>query len=98
MAIVDVLSATTSAATSSEFACDGITALTVGLYGAVDERVGASLEIEGPVAFIPLRKEKGKTVVLTQANPQYPISKAGNYRIYKPATTGSIGAFVDDGS
>lgn len=97
MAIVDVLPATTAADTSVEFTCDGITEITAGLYGTINERVGVSIMIESPSGFVPLRDEEGRVVVLTQAKPQYPIAQAGDYQAIKSASAGSVGVFVDDG-
>lgn len=98
MAVVDILTPTTAAASSAEFVCDGIAEITVGLYGTIHKRVGATVMIEGSGGFEPYRDDRGRLITLTQSDPQVKIGSAGNYRVDKPATLTAVGAWEDPGA
>lgn len=72
----------------------------VGLFSSEywTERVGALIYIGVPGGgYIELKDEKGRLVVLTRARPFYSITGAGTYYVEKPATSGEIGVFYDNG-
>ena len=91
MALETLLAPQTAAGTSTAIVCDGISAITVGIYASasITERVGAYVVIESP--SLPEMLEPVRT--LTRSRPSYRITQAGTYYIIKPATTQAIGAF-----
>lgn len=98
MAVAIGVSPTTAAGVSSALVCDGIAAVTVGLYNKdstlrVGERVGASLLIETAGGTTPHLDEAGSPVVLTEAEPQYIITEAGTYYVDKSASSSAIGVW-----
>lgn len=101
MAVVDLYAAATAAGNSTAFACNGVTRKIVGLYGnggaTLSERVGAKVQINTPDGYVDYL-DKGKMVVLTQADPTHDIVDAGTYRVAKPVTVQLVGVFTDDGT
>lgn len=88
MAVAIGVSPTTAADVSSAIVCDGIAAITVGLYKdsavRLGERVGASLLIETAGGPTPHLDEAGSPVVLTEA---------GTYYVDKSASSSAIGVW-----
>lgn len=97
MAVAIGVSPTTAADVSSAIVCDGIAAITVGLYKdsavRLGERVGASLLIETAGGPTPHLDEAGSPVVLTEVEPQYIITEAGTYYVDKSASSSAIGVW-----
>jgi len=104
MAIVDLLTPTTSATTSTTFKCNGVTKVSVGIYSTsnvnISERVGAKLEVQNPAGWVTV-KQIGKPsmpLILSDDEPQYIVLGTGTYRVNKDATTQAIGVYTDDGT
>lgn len=97
MAASIVVNPTTIAVVSLPIFCNGIVAVTVGLYKdstlRLGERVGASLLIETEGGPTPHLDEAGSPVVLTEAEPQYIITEAGTYYVDKSASSSAIGVW-----
>lgn len=100
MAIVTLISPTEEDDSSAALEVAPDNTFIVGLFSNDywTERVGALIYIGVPGGgMIELKDEKGRLVVLTRARPFYSITGAGTYYVEKPATSGEIGVFYDNG-
>lgn len=100
MAIVTLISPTEEDDSSAALEVTPGNTFIVGLFSNDywTERVGALIYIGIPGGgMIELKDEKGRLVVLTRARPFYSITGAGTYYVEKPATSGEIGVFYDNG-